>query len=145
MYRTHVQLMALLGAVAMVPPALAQTADHVVCDGVSTTVRLRNEARVALDQNSPNPFAHETTIGYTLPDKLARAQLLFYDARGKLLRAIDVTARGSDDGGEADAECAGTGRVVVFGDDLADGPYRYALVLDGRVVDSKTMVKSEKR
>ncbi len=146
MSRTHVELLALLGAATLAMPTLAQTGHHVVCDGASTTVRLGNAASVALDQNSPNPFAHATTISYTLPDKVTRAQLMFYDARSKLLKAIDVTSRGgrSDGGADGDADCAGTGRVIVFADDLEDGSYTYTLVLDGRVVDSKTMVKSER-
>ena len=145
MNRTKLQLVALLGAAILAAPTLAQTSDHVVCDGASTAVRLGNATSV-LNQNSPNPFTHETTISYRLTDKVTRAQLMFYDARNTLIKAVDVTSRGrSDSGGDEDAECAGTGRVIVFADDLGEGPYTYALVLDGRVVDSKTMVKSDKQ
>src|SRR4029453_18776138 len=129
--RTKVQLVALLGTAILAAPTLAQTGSHVVCGGASTAVRLGNAAQVVLDQNSPNPFARETTIGYKLPENVTRAKLMFFDARSKLIKAIDVAARGgrSDGGGDEDAECAGTGRVIVFADDLGDGPYTYLLVL----------------
>jgi len=145
MNRLQVQLVALLGAATLTAPALGQTSDHAACYGSSTEVRLSNRESIVLDQNSPNPFAHETTISYKLPDKVTKAELMFYDARGKFIRAVDLTSRGgrSDARGDTDAECTGIGRVTVFADDLNAGLYTYTLVVDARVVGSKTMVKSE--
>jgi hypothetical protein len=76
---------------------------------------------------------------------MKKAQLMFYDAQGKLIKAVDITSRGgrSDGRGDDDAECTGIGRVIVFADDLGDGRYTYALVLDGGVRASKPMVKAE--
>ena len=139
-----VPFVALLAVVTIAAPALGQTQDHVSCDASSTSVRLSNTENTILNQNSPNPFVHETTISYKLPDKAKKAQMMFYDARGKLIRSVDITSRdGRPDGrGDEDAQCVGLGRVAVFGDDLSDGPYTYALVVDGRTVDSKRMIKS---
>jgi hypothetical protein len=145
MNRIQVQFVALVGAATLAASALGQTSDHVACDGSSTAVRLSNRANILLNQNSPNPFADQTTISYKLPDKMKKAQLIFHDAQGKLIKAVDITSRGgrSNARGDDDAECTGIGRVIVFADDLAHGSYTYALVVDGRVVGSKTMVTSE--
>jgi len=144
MSRMQVQFVALLGAATLAAPALGQTGDHVACDGPSTDVRLSNIQRVVLNQNSPNPFAHETTITYDLPVNVKEAQLLFDDMQGELIKTVDITSRSgrSDGAADEDAECAGKGQVNVFADDLSDGLYTYALVVDGRVVDSKRMAKS---
>lgn len=93
-------------------------------------VTLTNSESVVLNQNVPNPFAEQTTITYYLPESAVRAQLLFYDATGKLIKAIDVTGRGN-------------GQVNVFADDLSNGIYSYALVVDGQVADTKKMVKTQ--
>ena len=67
-------------------------------------------------------------IGYNLPETVKRAQILFYDAQGKLIQTVELTARGA-------------GQLTVFADDLSSGVYTYALVANGAVVDTKKMVK----
>jgi hypothetical protein len=136
------QSFTLIGAVMIAAPALAQTSDRAACPAPYTDVRLSNKDNVVLHQNSPNPFAHETTISYRLPDKIKKARLVFYDAQGTLMKAVDITSSGEPPAGLAeDAQCTGLGRVTVFGDDLRGGRYTYVLVVDERVVESKTMVK----
>lgn len=94
----------------------------------NTDVTLTNTAGIVLNQNVPNPFAEQTVIAYQLPDNVQRAQILFYDAQGKLIQTVELTNRG-------------TGQLTVFADDLSSGIYTYALVADGAVVDTKKMVK----
>jgi hypothetical protein len=144
MNRVQVQFVALLGAATLAAPALGQTGDQVACYASSTTVKLSNTENVILNQNSPNPFGQETTITYKLPHTAKTATLLFHDAQGALIKKVDIASRGSrsDSPDDEDAECAGTGQVFVFADDLKDGLYTYALVVDGRTADSKKMVKS---
>jgi hypothetical protein len=134
------QFVTLAGAFIFAAPAVAQTGDRVACNAPYTDVRLSNKGTSDLHQNSPNPFTHQTTISYKLPDKMREAQLIFYDAQGKPMKAVDITRTAV--GGE-DAQCTGLGRVTVFGDDLRFGSYKYVLVVDGQVVGSKTMMKSE--
>jgi len=94
----------------------------------NTDVTLTNPTSIVLNQNVPNPFAEQTVIGYNLPETVKRAQILFYDAQGKLIQTVELTARGA-------------GQLTVFADDLSSGVYTYALVADGAVVDTKKMVK----
>jgi len=93
-------------------------------------VTLTNSQSIVLNQNVPNPFAEQTTITYHLPESVVKAQILFYDAQGKLIKAVDLDSRGE-------------GQLNVFADDLSNGIYSYALVADGQVIDTKQMVKSK--
>ena len=93
-----------------------------------TNVTLDNSDNIVLNQNVPNPFAEQTTITYHLPDNVQKAQILFYDATGKLIKAVDLTERGD-------------GQLNIFADDLSTGIYSYALVADGNIVDAKKMEK----
>jgi len=145
MNAARIWLVALLGAATVATRALGQTPDHVAaCNSPSTTVRLSNRENIILNQNSPNPFAEQTTITYKLPDTVKTAKMLFYDAQGELIKAVDLTYRRSrsDDRGDEIGECAGEGRLFIFTDDLRAGLYTYALVVDERKVSSKQMVKS---
>ncbi len=94
-----------------------------------TNVTLDNSQNIILNQNVPNPFAEQTVITYNLPETTQHAQLLFYDATGKLIKSVDLTDHGK-------------GQVTVFANDLSNGIYSYALVVDGNIIDTKRMVKT---
>ncbi len=93
-----------------------------------TDVKLTDGQSIILDQNSPNPFAEQTTIGYFLPDDVNKAQMLFYNAGGKLIQSVELTQRGK-------------GQLNVFAQDLTNGLYTYTLVVDGKIFETKKMVK----
>ena len=145
---TQTRFVALLAAATLATRALGETGDHVAaCYSPSTTVTLTNRENIVLNQNSPNPFAEQTTITYKLPNTVKTAKMVFYDAHGELIKVVDISSSRSrsDDGHDGIGECAGEGRVFVFGDDLSDGLYTYALVIDKKTVDSKQMIKSRSR
>ncbi len=91
-------------------------------------VELSNKNSVVLDQNVPNPFAEQTVINYYLPDNVSRAQIIFLDQSGKLIKAVDLTEKGK-------------GQLNVFANDLSNGMYTYSLIVDGKTVETKKMVK----
>ncbi len=93
-----------------------------------TDVKLTDGQSIILDQNSPNPFAEQTTIGYFLPDDVSKAQMLFYNAGGKLIQSVELTQKGK-------------GQLNVFAQDLTNGLYTYTLVVDGKIFETKRMVK----
>ena len=141
----RIRFVVLLGAATLATRAFGQTGDHVAaCYSPSSTVRLSDRENIVLNQNSPNPFAQQTTITYKLPDTVKTATMFFYDAHGKLIKAVDLTSRRgrSDYRGDEITECAGEGRLFVFADDLTEGLYTYALVVDHKTMGSKQMVKS---
>jgi hypothetical protein len=96
----------------------------------SQDVNLKDGQNVVLDQNVPNPFAEQTVIGYFLPDNTAKAQMLFYNAAGKLIQSVDLNEKGK-------------GSLNVFASDLSNGSYTYTLVVDGKVVETKKMIKQQ--
>ena len=81
----------------------------------------------SLDQNSPNPFKGSTLIGYNLPQRFTTAKLAVYDAAGKTLKLVNITN-------------PGRGNVRLDATTLASGEYSYALMVDGKLVDTKKMV-----
>ena len=91
-------------------------------------VELSDKNAVVLNQNVPNPFAEQTTITYNVPASIVKAQLLFYNGAGQIIQTVDITTRGK-------------GKVNVFASDLSSGLYHYTLVVDGKVADSKKMVR----
>ena len=95
-----------------------------------TDVQLSNKNIVVLDQNVPNPFAEETTINYNLPDDFTRAQIIFMDQSGKLIKAVELTEKGR-------------GTLNVFAQDLSNGIYTYSLIVDGQTMETKKMMKAK--
>ena len=93
-------------------------------------VELFDSENIILNQNVPNPFAESTVITYSIPESVQKAQLHFYNMSGQLIKIVDITTRGA-------------GRMNVFGSDLSTGTYTYTLVADGKIVDTKRMVKTQ--
>jgi len=91
-------------------------------------VNLKDGQTIILDQNTPNPFSEQTTINYFLPDNVVKAQMLFYNVSGKLIQSVDLNEKGK-------------GSLNVFAQDLSNGIYTYTLVVDGKIIESKKMVK----
>lgn len=94
----------------------------------SINVDLKDGQSIVLEQNVPNPFAEQTTISYFLPDDVIKAQILFYNAQGKLIQSTELTQKGK-------------GQLNVFASDLTNGIYTYTLVVDGKIIETKKMVK----
>jgi hypothetical protein len=83
---------------------------------------------IVLNQNVPNPFAEQTTITYNVPAKYGFAQMVFKTLDGKIIKTVDITTKGN-------------GQMNVFASDLSNGLYMYSLIVDGKLIDSKKMVK----
>lgn len=100
-------------------------------EGNSSTidVELKNAKSIILNQNVPNPFAEQTIITYFLTDDVKKAQIFFYDNKGIILKMVDLNDKGA-------------GQLNVYAADLSSGNYTYSLVADGKVVDTKKMVKT---
>jgi hypothetical protein len=83
---------------------------------------------VLLNQNAPNPFTEETEITYFISENVANAQMLFYNAAGKLIKSVPIETRGD-------------GSVVISASNLQSGVYSYSIMADGKLVETKQMVK----
>jgi hypothetical protein len=80
--------------------------------------------RTGLLQNSPNPFSTDSEIKMNLPETTQQASVAIYTVDGKQLKNIPVMERG-------------TATVKISGSDLSPGIYVYALIVNGKVVDTK--------
>jgi hypothetical protein len=92
-------------------------------------IKLSNHA-IVLMQNSPNPFKEKTTISYTIPEKSGYAQIIFNDNLGRIIKTVDI-------------ETTGKGELIVYAEDLSNGTYTYSLVIDGKTIDTKKMLKRD--
>jgi len=84
----------------------------------------------ALEQNVPNPFTHPTTIGYTLPQQYSSAKIIVTDKLGKVLKEVNLSG-------------SGKGTLAVDAATLSSGVYQYSLYVDGRLIDTRQMVRSK--
>jgi hypothetical protein len=82
-------------------------------------------------QNEPNPFTHETVVKYTLPQSVSSAFMAVYDLTGKQITTFPINEKGSSS-------------LTITSEKLAAGIYIYSIVADGKLVDSKRMIVSEK-
>jgi hypothetical protein len=95
----------------------------------SQSVDLSNNNAAVLNQNVPNPFTGSTVISYNIPEESGPAQIWFYNDRGQMIKVVDL-------------EQKGMGQLTVNAGDLNSGMYQYSLVVDGKVIDTKKMIKS---
>lgn len=80
-----------------------------------------------LDQNIPNPFTQETNISCQIPRSANTSVLYIYNMNGTQLQQYSITGKGKQ-------------TVTIFGNTLEPGMYLYALVIDGKEVDTKRMI-----
>jgi hypothetical protein len=93
-------------------------------------VELSDKGIVVLGQNEPNPFEENTVIPYTIPENAGFAQIHFYDMNGRTIKVVDIKTKGK-------------GQLNVFANDLSSGMYSYSLIIDGKLVDTKKMMKTQ--
>lgn len=80
-----------------------------------------------LEQNIPNPFNIATTIGFYLPNSITSAGVYVYDMNGVQLKSYSINERGK-------------GNITIQGAEFNAGMYLYALIADGKVIDTKRMI-----
>lgn len=95
----------------------------------TTEISLANSQIIYLDQNAPNPFETETTINYNIPENINAAKIIFFNNNGNVLKEVDIKHKGA-------------GSIKVYATELTAGTYNYSLVADGKIIDTKKMVKS---
>lgn len=93
-------------------------------------VSLSNSSDGILYQNQPNPFRGSTKINYYIPENTGRASMIFYNPMGTTLKEVDIAQKGQ-------------GTVEVDAENLSSDIYTYSLVIDGKVIDTKRMMKTK--
>jgi len=103
-------------------------------NGVAKVGAIKTELNVTgtltypvLDQSISNPFNTTTIIGYYLPTTISNASIYVSDMNETQLKSYPITERGK-------------GNVIIQGSEFVAGMYLYALIADGKVIDTKRMI-----
>ena len=102
---------------APIHKAQGRTTDATSIDAVVTT----------LYQNEPNPFTERTIIRVDIAENITNANLYVYNMNGEQISEYPITERGETS-------------VTINGGSLNAGMYLYALIADGKVIDTKRMI-----
>ncbi len=89
---------------------------------------LSNQLGIILNQNDPNPFSESTRIRYYIPEEVQDARLIFSSENGMVLKTVQLSERGD-------------GSIEVYASDLSSGLYIYTLMANGKIIESKKMIK----
>lgn len=85
------------------------------------------ESNIRLNQNIPNPFNGETSIGYYIPFKHNQANLTVVSSLGQVIFNIPITTFGE-------------GTINIRKDNLQAAIYYYSLYVDGKKIATKRLV-----
>ena len=80
-----------------------------------------------LYQNEPNPFTESTVVRCDVAEDVVKADLYIYNMNGEQIAEYAVSERGETS-------------VTIDGGSLNAGMYLYALIADGKVIDTKRMI-----
>ena len=95
------------------------------------SVELASINNIILYQNEPNPFDGSTVIRYFIPENMQiEAYMVFYDSYGNEIKKVEVKETGA-------------GKIEANAQNLAAGIYSYSLIVNGKVVDTKKMMKNK--
>jgi hypothetical protein len=109
---------------------LGQTSGDKTQNSLKTSeVELSNTPSIVLDQNVPNPFSESTTITYSINTDFKSASIIFTDNTGKVIKTYSVDIKGK-------------GQLIVYGANLSSGSYSYSLVVDGKTIETRKMIKN---
>ena len=81
----------------------------------------------SLSQNIPNPFTGVATINCYVPVNNGNVYINVYSQTGSLVKSIKINNEGKN-------------TVTLNANEFAAGTYKYALVTDGKIIDSRMMV-----
>jgi hypothetical protein len=92
------------------------------------TIELKNVQSNFLGQSVPNPHESQCTIPYRIAPSVMNAEIVFSDQLGSEISRVEIVTRGA-------------GQLTVLSSQLEDGLYSYSLITDGKLIDTKKMVK----
>jgi hypothetical protein len=93
-------------------------------------INIGNDDLPMLAQNIPNPYGNTTNIQFNIPKNSTSAQIVFFNEQGMILNSVEINTKGR-------------GQLNVNAEMLENGLYFYSLIIDGKKVDTKKMVKAE--
>ncbi len=88
-----------------------------------------SEQVIYLGQNEPNPFKEVTSIPYFIPENITNVRIEIYSMAGELIKSQSLEN--------------GRGLVKIFASDLNSGVYKYSIVANDNIIESKKMMISQ--
>ncbi len=101
--------------------------DDTIVDATMDSSEEKLESSSSLGQNRPNPFDGTTTIPFHIDESVQNAEIFIYGVGGNLEKQFRISDRG-------------TGEVTIDMNVSSEGNYFYALVLDGKLIETKQMM-----
>lgn len=99
---------------------------------VETTLSVELASKSAiLYQNMPNPFGDGTVVKYFVPENSMGATIIFFDEFGNEIKNVELPNKGI------------TSELNLATMNLASGIYSYSMMVNGKVVDTKKMMKAK--
>lgn len=92
-------------------------------------VKLALQDVATLGEARPNPNNGKAEIDYYLPSSVSNAKIIFTDLLGRVINETKPVS--------------GYGTISVDTQDLPNGNYVYSLVVDGKVIDAKKMIRNK--
>ncbi len=99
-------------------------------ENTTQVIELSYSDNAILYQNIPNPFGDETTINYYLPQSVNSAKIVFYNDMGQKIKEVNL-------------EHKNNASLNIKTSELAQGIYSYSLEVDGKVAETKKMLKNK--
>ena len=99
---------------------------------LETTIQVALENSIELEtpyisQNMPNPTRSQAIIKYFIPKYATSATVRFFSMGGQVMKEVDI-------------DQTGQGQLDVDLDKMISGSYMYGLIVDGVLIDTKTMI-----
>jgi hypothetical protein len=92
-------------------------------------IKLELPDAATLGNAQPNPNNGSTQISYYVPENTSEAKIIFTDMLGKVMEEKPLQP--------------GYGLLNIDTQSLPNGTYSYSMVIDGRVIDSKQMIRKK--
>ncbi|MCK4663567.1 MAG: tail fiber domain-containing protein [Bacteroidales bacterium] len=97
---------------------------------INTATDIKDNSKIELKQNVPNPFNKNTIIDVFIPNDIKSAMLIICDLRGTQIQNYEITLRGNTS-------------ITIYGYTLNTGMYLYSLIANNKLVDTKQMILTE--
>lgn len=97
------------------------------CEGLQGNIPVKPNGGAVLYQSIPNPTPGAATINYAINTPFTSAMITISTIDGKVVKEYNITQQGS-------------GSIVFEKADRSDNAFKYSLIVDGKLYDTKSIV-----
>ncbi len=111
-------------------PLISDLESRVTALEAQVGIKNNDMINAVVSQNVPNPYKTETSISYFIPAETQKASIVIYNINGLKINEYPINERGN-------------GSLIISGNTIETGTFFYTLVLDGKKLESKIMIRIE--